>query len=1287
MVGKFKKQPFFGGFLGLVVITLFLILTYLLFPLFRSSSYFPGSLEKLRDKSSDIKKEFFSIEENLKIKKERLSTENFHGDLENLFSAFKKLVNAPDKEGAAYFNKEGHLLLWLGNVVDIGELIPTIQNAAGESHYFCLKEKASVYLILPVFLEDGGQAVFFHLLSFQPQFRTSYLKEFHFLSERLQKNCELDYWDFRDDVSGFERLFARYQDEYVGQPRLQGNIQTIFFPLRNENNSIVATVTLRSPPLSEMIAGEKDLFSFLIHGAFGLALLLLAAHLFSRTAFFQKRRFYPNALFILVLIALRAILVPLFRSPYFQHNSYFKPQTAGFVSFHNLTSSPADILFTFFFFFITVFLLFCLLQKTPPLKTRGKIITSLWFVAPLLILFSFTAIFGFHELIKRFVFNTNLNLLNPSLSASLILLHSGLLLAGLSLLVIILILLKISFILFSRRVILSIAILSVLIYAGIFWKNIPPSCLIAQAAFLLSLSFFHLFPRFHKNRISWFFPFSLLVMVLFTSLFHFSNQKKDFIFQNSLQKIVITQQSWGKFFLEDSFSEIDAEQSRIRDFFKENEPPQLANFLWKKTQLSRFNWYSKLEVLDSAGNPLSRFSLNVPDYFSPGSILPASSEWTIIQASLSFFNEEKPFLIGYKDFLENGNILGRVLLLVSLDYDIYPFLYSANPYFELLRTSSLPSLDQMEFGFAVFNRNGTPLFNPQNITTGLDKRQLNDVLKSSSGLWIEFQNGPQKLSGFFFPHQEAIYSFFYPKENIYTVTVGFLKLYVLYFLMALFLLLSGFIFVYKREIKHPFWSFSNRVYISFILIALIPIILFTLSSRSFFERLFFQKIEENTQAHAIFAQKVMEDYFFLQSEEEASSPLPDFLVSWISTAISNDVNLYQDGHLVASSRRDFFDYGILPELLNGEVYFQLRHENSPLAIQSQHIGDFSFRNLTIPYSHRDSIFLISLPFPLEREEFLEASQNLVEFLFFISIFFLLVVIFMARAFGDTIIKPIRLLLQGTEEISMGNLEVSLDYKRKDEMKNLIDRFNNMVKSLKHHQQELAEMSKKAAWADMARKVAHEIKNPLTPIQLSAEHLLRVYEDRPQDFERALEESVSYITKEVENLRRTAQDFLELAKETPLQIKSLNIKNILDEIIAPYQKILPDRIQTEISFSGQDFQFDGDKTKIKTALRNILTNAVEAISRKGSIRIKVESSNSSILLQISDTGTGIPEKVLHRVFDLYYSTKEAGTGLGLPIAKKIIDEHQGSLQIKSKENRGTSVSIEIPKKHASSLIKK
>ncbi len=423
----------------------------------------------------------------------------------------------------------------------------------------------------------------------------------------------------------------------------------------------------------------------------------------------------------------------------------------------------------------------------------------------------------------------------------------------------------------------------------------------------------------------------------------------------------------------------------------------------------------------------------------------------------------------------------------------------------------------------------------------------------------------------------------------------------------------------------------------------------------------------------------MEDFIFLQQKEQASLTLPpDDIVLWISSTISNDVNLYQEGRLISSSRREFFDDGLLSDLINGEIFYKIQFENNPFYTQTQKIGDYSFHTITIPYSLQDSLLLISIPFPLEEQEISKATEELIEFLFFISVFFIAIVLLFARAVGGMIVTPIKKLLVGTKEVSLGNLEVSIPYKHQDEMKTLVDGFNTMVNNLKQHQQELADMSKKVAWAEMAKKVAHEIKNPLTPIQLSAEHILKVYEDKKENFDEALKESASYIIKEVENLRKIAQGFLETSKETALRKDSLNLKEIIKETIKPYRKILSERIIFDEKYEGEDFSFTGDKSKINIMLRNILNNAIDSIYDSGKIEIRLVDNKRTLIFEIKDTGIGIRKDYLDRIFEPYFSTKSAGTGLGLSIAKKIIEAHRGTIIASSRKNQGTKISIELPK---------
>jgi nitrogen fixation/metabolism regulation signal transduction histidine kinase len=245
------------------------------------------------------------------------------------------------------------------------------------------------------------------------------------------------------------------------------------------------------------------------------------------------------------------------------------------------------------------------------------------------------------------------------------------------------------------------------------------------------------------------------------------------------------------------------------------------------------------------------------------------------------------------------------------------------------------------------------------------------------------------------------------------------------------------------------------------------------------------------------------------------------------------------------------------------------------------------------------------------------------------------------------------------------------------MKTLVDGFNAMVRSLKAHQQEMAEMGKKVAWAEMARKVAHEIKNPLTPIQLSAEHILKVYEDRGEDFDKALKESISYIIGEVENLRRISQEFMEIARDTTLCKEPCDLKEVLEGMLAPYKKLLASRIRFRETYEGADFNCLADAAKIGTAFCNIVTNAIEAVKETGEIVVLVRRGDQGLMVSIRDSGPGMSREVLDKIFEPYFSTKTAGTGLGLPIAKKIIEDHGGSVRVASGPGRGTTVTVDLP----------
>ena len=1275
-----KKKGFFYGFLfGAVLSLIFLILSFFL-PALISSDYYQKSLGQLRNQAKAIKNEFASLITEIDEKQKSFLDSPFPRNKNEMFSLFKKLDLDTEKEGIGYYTGEGNLILWLGNIVDIAK-IPVPEggkdNPFQQKSSFLISHKVSVYLVSVQKVKKNEHIVFYRLLAFFPRLKAAYLKEYQFLKAKLLSNCEIDYWDFQEDVSGFEKIFTRHKDEYFGQPTAQDEIQPLLFPLRNEKNKIVATVTLSSPSRSAKLSVQKENFLLVFYLLLGTAFLSLLIHFVKSPAFYKERKPLPGLLVILTLIGLRFILFPLSNLEKIQSLPIFSPSSASFFSIWDLTKSPADIFFSSFFLFLIATCLAIFSRSLFENKKRKLSFLLSLALTSVLISTSLFFVFVFQEALFRLVRNSNINMLRFSFNPSFFLLHFSVLLFFF---------ISIFAIFIGSRIIslsspgifwlFIIFFLEFGLYLFLFKDRNYPLLFFFQALILISILFLVFFPNIIKRKEVILSAFLLFTLFIYTSLHYSSSSRNRALIQNSLQNIIQSQEHWGIFLLNQSLPEIDKKEESIISFLQSSEPFDFAHSLWERTLVAKFNWYSSLEILNPEEEFLSRFSLNVPELYSLDFDLPLSREWSI--SRLNIPGEEKYFLLGYKDWYEGENYLGRTILYLSIDYAMLPFLYSANPYFELLRVTSIPSLNQLDFGFAIFNSEGKLLFNPNKISSGISPDLLETINSSQDSIWSFFTDKKERFHSFYFKKDNIIYSLFIPKKNFFNYSSEFLRLFFFYLVFSLLFLLlisipSG------KKFKSPFWSFSNRVYISFVAVALIPLLLFTFFTRSFFAQIFTQQFTEKAEVHANFVHRIMEDFFLIQEEEMVSLTLPpENVVLEISSTISNDVNLYQDGRLISSSRREFFDYGLLPDLIDGEIYYKIQYENNPFYTQTQKIGDYSFHTLTTPYFLGDSLLLISLPFPLEQQEISKATEDLIEFLFFISVLFIAVVLIFARGIGSMIITPIKKLIVGTKEVSSGNLEISIPHKPQDEMKTLIDGFNSMIKNLKKHQQEWADLSKKVAWGEMARKVAHEIKNPLTPIQLSAEHLLRVHKDKKGDFDKILKESASYIIKEVENLRKIAQEFLETSKETTLQKEQIDLKSLIQETITPYKKMLSERIKFKETYTGQDFHFAGDRAKIIIALRNIFTNAIEAIQDKGEIEISVFEAKAGIRLEIKDTGTGIEKEMLDRIFESYFSTKDIGTGLGLPIAKRIIDDHGGSIQASSRENEGTKILIKLPK---------
>jgi len=277
--------------------------------------------------------------------------------------------------------------------------------------------------------------------------------------------------------------------------------------------------------------------------------------------------------------------------------------------------------------------------------------------------------------------------------------------------------------------------------------------------------------------------------------------------------------------------------------------------------------------------------------------------------------------------------------------------------------------------------------------------------------------------------------------------------------------------------------------------------------------------------------------------------------------------------------------------------------------------------------------------------------------------------------------PILALQEHTRKVASGDLDTPIQVQSHDELGELAAAFNSMTAELKANREQLVKAEKDAAWREMARQVAHDIKNPLTPIKLSVDLLKRARDENSPDFERILQRTIDTVSRQVHNLRDIASDFNALTGSATAKPVVFDAGDLVDEVLELNAAWAEER-GVKISRAGTGGKVEVDPGLLRRVLINLVSNAFEAMSAGGELRVDVgpraRPGGDRLVISITDSGPGIPEEVRARLFEPYFTTRTTGTGLGLAIAKRVIEEMGGEIALEpSQPAPGTTARITLP----------
>ncbi|MGQ0734308.1 MAG: ATP-binding protein [Acidobacteriota bacterium] len=714
-----------------------------------------------------------------------------------------------------------------------------------------------------------------------------------------------------------------------------------------------------------------------------------------------------------------------------------------------------------------------------------------------------------------------------------------------------------------------------------------------------------------------------------------------------------------------------------------------AFLVWARTSLANQRSTS-IDLHDGSGVLVSRFSLDLPEAVQLHQ--ESSCEWEVFEEVSPFFAEERRLLHAGRGICSPNadgtpRVVGAVVVHAMLDYSNLSFISAQSPYVALLSGPPRVADAREAIEFTVYGWSRRPLYMSGRDAWPLTEDVFARVLASRMPFWATVRRGDVDHEVYFLNDRGAIYALGFARASPFEHLISIAEVVGLaataYAALLVVALLYGAIAARApasgrallREIRA---SFYRKLFIAFVAAAVVPVLALALLTRAYLATLMQADLEMEAIRTAASASRVVEDVGALDAGS-GTSPAPiEELVVWLSRVMAQEVNIFDGSGLLASSERNLFASGLLPTRTQGDVYRAIALEGRPAYVGRESVGAYGYLVAAAPVRVRGRDAILTVPLTLRQQETDAQIHELDRRVLLAALLFIMLGGAIGYWMAERIADPVNRLTRATGRIARGDLDVRILPTSSDEFRRLVDAFNRMADDLRRQRTELERTNRLAAWADAARQVAHDIKNPLTPIQLNAEHLRRVHADQGAPLGPLLDECVTNVLTQVRLLRQIASEFSSFATAPTPKLEPTTLADLLEEVVQPYRVGLSPRVSVDLDISRTLPHVLVDRLLLARAVTNVIENALHAMPAGGRLSIKAAPvEGEQVELTVSDTGVGMDREALARIFEPYFSTRASGSGLGLTIAKRNVELNGGTITVTSARGVGTTVRMALP----------
>lgn len=534
-------------------------------------------------------------------------------------------------------------------------------------------------------------------------------------------------------------------------------------------------------------------------------------------------------------------------------------------------------------------------------------------------------------------------------------------------------------------------------------------------------------------------------------------------------------------------------------------------------------------------------------------------------------------------------------------------------------------------------------------------------------------------------YQHYIYS--KNKGNVLIISLekpGWLQRLASFAFIFLFYSLLTFLLYFlfnTASLQNSVSSFQGRLQYSMIILLLFSFILIGVSSLYYIIYLNQAKNADSLmeKAHSV----LIELEHKLSGMEEftpADHQYVESLLVKFSEVFFTDITLYnKKGELLASSRPEMFSAALLSNRMEANAYYELKFLKNSFFIQEEKIGSQNYLSAYLPFRNQDnhSVAYLNLPYFAKQYELEEEVSGFIVAFLNIYLFLLFITVVITLVVSRYLSKPLQMIKEKLGNLDLQDTNEKIEWNKDDEIGELVKEYNRMVEELSLSAQKLAINQRESAWREMAQQIAHEIKNPLTPMKLNVQYLEKAWDDKVEDYEVRMKRITKGLQEQIDVLSEIAGQFSTFAAIDKIHPQDLDIKSIIIDVESIFKG--NNHVAFSHDFMEGEAWVSGDKNQLIRVFNNLYKNAVQAIGNKttGSIHTQLTQGNGHLEIKITDDGCGIAETELAHIFEPRFTTKTSGMGLGLALVKKMLENIGGSIRVETILKKGTSFIIQLP----------